>query len=373
MASKDEQHIKRCIELARMGSGNVSPNPLVGCVIVKKDKIIGEGYHKEYGKEHAEVNAIKNAKMDVSGATVYVNLEPCVIFGKTPPCTDLLISKKISKVVCGTLDPNPNVNGKGLLKLKRAGIKIESGILKNECIELNEKFFKYIKTGIPFITLKIAQTLDSKISNGKKGKNKITSIESRTFVHRLRTEHDAILVGSNTIVQDNPDLTIRHVKGRQPYRVILNSSLNISLKAKVLTDEFTEKTIIITSFNTYKDQIQKVEKIIRKGARVYPLKTGKNCFLKLKDVLKLLGNLGISSVLIEGGGKIFSSFISESLVDKLLIFISPKVYGKGVETFNTENFKNNISLEFSDYKLERIGNDALFSINVNPKKHNYNF
>jgi diaminohydroxyphosphoribosylaminopyrimidine deaminase / 5-amino-6-(5-phosphoribosylamino)uracil reductase len=370
MISDVDQYIKRCIELAELGRGNVSPNPMVGCVIVKNGKVIGEGYHQQFGKEHAEVNAINSATEDVKGSTVYVNLEPCSIYGKTPPCTDLLIKNGVSEVICGTLDPNPNVNGKGLKKLWKAGIKTKSGVLSPECEKLNEHFFKYIKTGFPFVTLKIAQTLDAKISCGKNDKNGITSIESRTLVHKFRAEHDAILVGDNTIRTDNPGLTVRHVKGRQPYRVILSSALDISLKSTILTDEYADRTIIVTSSSIYKKEVKKVERIISLGARVYPLKAGKNNLISLPLLLLFLGKINISSLFVEGGRDVFTSFLSEGLIDKLIFFIAPKIYGKGISSFNENNLKDFNQIELKNYSIEKMGPDLM--IIAEPKYKNKN-
>jgi len=358
---KDEIYIKECIELAQKGIGKVSPNPLVGCVIVKDGKIISRGYHSEFGKDHAEVNAIKNAKgVDLTGATVYVNLEPCSIYSKTPPCCDLLIEKKVSRVVCGTKDYNPLINGNGIKKLRKAGIDVKVGVLKDECLRLNEKFFKYVKTKMPYVTLKIAQTLDGKISSGYYDKNKISSLEAQKYVHRLRLENDAILVGSGTIKKDNPYLTLRHVKGRQPYRVILNSNLDISLKSNVLNDDFVDKTILIVSNNSYKNKIKIIDKLINKGVRVYPLKLMRNDLFDLNEVLELLGEIEISSVLVEGGSKIFTQFVLQKCFDEINMFISPKIYGKGIFSIDPEINKF-INLQFKKYNYKLIGDEILFN------------
>jgi diaminohydroxyphosphoribosylaminopyrimidine deaminase/5-amino-6-(5-phosphoribosylamino)uracil reductase len=358
---KHEFFIKECIELAIKGSGKVSPNPLVGCVIVKEGKIISSGYHSEYGKEHAEVNAIKNVReSDLAGSTVYVNLEPCPIYAKTPPCCDLLIDKKISKVVCGTKDPNPLINGKGIRKLRNAGIEVIVGVLEEECKALNEKFFKFMRTGLPFITIKIAQTIDSKISSGGKDKNQITSLQSQKYVHNLRMEHDAVLIGSGTLKTDNPSLTVRHVKGKQPYRIVLNSSLDVNLKSNIFCDEFVEKTILLVSSDIYKSKINVVHKLISKGVRIYPLKLKKNGLFDLTRAMELIGKIGISSVLVEGGSQIFAEFISQKLFDNLLVFIAPKIIGNGIPAFNPDYMRSFKGIEISNYVIETIGDDILF-------------
>jgi diaminohydroxyphosphoribosylaminopyrimidine deaminase/5-amino-6-(5-phosphoribosylamino)uracil reductase len=339
--------------------GKVSPNPLVGCIIVKDDKIIGHGCHLEFGKDHAEITAIKSAVTDIAGSTVYINLEPCSYYGKTPPCVNLLIEKKVARVVCGTIDPNPLVNGKSIRKLKKAGIETRVGVLANECRKLNEKFFKYIRTGIPFVTIKIAQTVDAKISSGRNDKNKISSLGSRRHVHRLRSEYDAILIGSNTLKKDNPDLTIRHVKGKQPLRVILNPEFDIEINSKVLTDEFADKTILIINKEQYKKKINKINLLIQSGIRIYPFGINKNGFFQLRSFLKFLGRLNISSILVEGGSKIFSSFIKEDLVDKIFIYISPRIFGKGIPSFDPAILDKNKVIYIRKNSIIRIGNDFL--------------
>jgi diaminohydroxyphosphoribosylaminopyrimidine deaminase / 5-amino-6-(5-phosphoribosylamino)uracil reductase len=367
MNYSDEYYMGRCLDLAIKGKGSVSPNPLVGCVIVKNGKIIAEGYHKEFGGPHAEVNASKKCT-DISGSTVYVNLEPCSYYGKTPPCTDLLIKSNVKRVICGTLDPNPKVNGKGFLTLKKAGIETKTGILKKECEKINERFFKYISTGYPFITLKIAQTLDSKISSGKNDKNGITSLESRKIVHQLRAEYDAILVGSNTIKKDNPELTIRHIKGRQPKRIVICSKLDIKPGSIILNDEFTDKTILITSTNAYKQKSGFVESLIKKEVRIYPFEMEKNGLLPLKQILLFLAKNKISSILVEGGQRIFTSFMINGLYDKIHIFISPKIFGHGLPAFDEKLFSKSLKSEFFDSSFEKAGPDILFSAG-----HPFNF
>jgi len=359
----DEFFIKECIELAKNGNGKVSPNPLVGCVIVKNGNIISSGYHMEFGKAHAEVNALKKiSDKEAAGSTLYVNLEPCSIYSKTPPCCDLIISKKIGKVVCGTKDPNPLINGNGIKRLRKAGIEVRVGVLEDECKSLNEKFFKYISTGLPYVTVKIAQTLDAKISSGKKDKNGITSLESQKYVHKLRMEHDAILVGSGTIKTDNPFLTLRHVKGRQPYRIILSSMFDINTKSNVFSDEFADKTIVFVSEKAYKEKITQVKQLINNGVRIYPFKASKNGQFDLKKILKFLGGMGVSSVLVEGGSKIFTQFVLQKMHDSLLVFIAPKIFGKGIESVKSDSIIGLNGIEFKKYSLKMIGDDVLFEV-----------
>ncbi|MFZ3156397.1 MAG: bifunctional diaminohydroxyphosphoribosylaminopyrimidine deaminase/5-amino-6-(5-phosphoribosylamino)uracil reductase RibD, partial [Smithella sp.] len=219
----DEYYMKLAIALARKGRFYVGPNPMVGAVIVKKGMIIGRGYHQRFGGNHAEINAIHNAGEDIAGSTLYVTLEPCCHEGKTPPCTDSIIKHKIARVVIGAIDSNPLVSCQGINYLQSCGIEVKTGVLENECRKLNEKFFHYIETGLPFITVKYAQTLDGRIATATGESQWISSTASLKFAHQLRAEHDAILVGRKTVDKDNPELTVRLVKGRNPLRVIVDS------------------------------------------------------------------------------------------------------------------------------------------------------
>ena len=358
---RDEFYLARCIQLALKGKGYVSPNPMVGCVIVKDNKIIGEGYHAKYGEEHAEVNAIKNATESVEGATLYVNLEPCVHYGKTPPCVDLIIESKIKKVVIGTLDPNPLVNGKGVEKLKKAGIEVKVGVFEEESKKLNEAFFKYITQKIPFVALKIAQTIDGKIADIEGNSKWITCEQSLHFVHQLRSEYDAVLIGSRTARLDNPNLTVRLVEGRNPYRVILDSALSLPLELNVFSDKFTDKTIVFTSVNSLKAKKEKIEKLNSLGIEVLTAKSMRRK-LDLKDVLEKLAQKGITSVLVEGGGKIFTEFIKQKLADKVFVFIAPKILGKGIQSISDVGLKSiRDIITLKEISVQSFGDDVLIT------------
>lgn len=358
---KDEFYLARCLQLALKGKGYVSPNPMVGCVIVKDNKIIGEGYHARYGEEHAEVNAIKNATESVEGATLYVNLEPCIHYGKTPPCVDLIIESKIKKVVIGTIDPNPLVNGKGIEKLKKAGIEVKVGVLENESKKLNEAFFKYITQKIPFVALKIAQTIDAKIADPEGNSKWITCEQSLHFVHQLRSEYDAVLIGSRTAKLDNPNLTVRLVEGRNPYRVILDSALSLPLELNVFSDKFTDKTIVFTSSDALKTKKDKVEKLNSLGIDVLTVKSRRRK-LDLKDVLEKLGEKGIISVLVEGGGKIFTEFIKQKLADKVYIFIAPKILGKGIASIGDVGIRSiREIINLKEISIQNFGDDVMIT------------
>ena len=304
-------YLKRCFELAAKGTGTVTPNPLVGAVMVKNGKVIGEGYHKKYGEAHAEVEAFNNSTEDVKGATLYCNLEPCCHTKKqTPPCVPLIISKKISRVVISNLDPNPEVSGEGIKQLRDAEIEVINDQLKNEGEELNKFYFNYVKTKIPYITLKVAQSTDGKITKSKNEQTWLTGEESNQFVHQQRAAYDAVLVGANTVKVDNPQLNVRNVEGRNPKRIILDGKLSIDLNAAVLSAEDIENTWILTSKNSDKE---KINKIIEKGARVIQFQSDDDDQIELKDVLVKLSEKKITSLFVEGGADIFSQFMDRKL------------------------------------------------------------
>jgi len=324
----DKKFIKRTITLAKRGAGKVSPNPLVGAVLVKNGKVIGEGYHKKYGTAHAEVNAIKNASESTAGATLYCNLEPCCHTNKqTPPCVPLIIKKKIKRVVISNIDPNEKVNGQGIAQLKKAGIEVTTGLMKSEGAELNKFYFKFAKKNIPYITIKIAQSSDGKFSESGNKQTWLTGIESIRYVHKLRSEYDAVLVGANTIKVDNPLLTVREVKGRNPVRIILDGKLSIPLNSKILKTENPQKTWIFTSGKVSK---RKLIQLKNSGIEIFQIIKAPAGRLNLKKILSVLAKHKITSLLVEGGGDIFSQFIKADLFDEIIILQAPKILGRGV-------------------------------------------
>lgn len=355
----DDFYIKLAIELAKKGRGKVSPNPLVGCVIIKNGKIIGEGYHKKFGGNHAEINAINSTKEQLDGSTLYVNLEPCSHYGKTPPCVDKIIEKKIKRVVIGTLDMNPLVSGRGVKKLRAEGIDVSVGILKNECLELNKFFFKYISKNLPYVTLKAAQTLDGKIADYTGNSKWISSIRSRKFVHSLRTNYDAVLVGSNTIRFDNPSLTVRLITGRNPKRIVLDTKLKLDLNKRIFTENYDNNLILITSF-TSKKKSEKIKKLNSLGVKILFAKEDQDGMLSLKSVLRVLAENQITSLLVEGGSKVFSSFFNQNLYDDLMLFITPKILGQGLPLVSTPKNRTISNLtELNFFNVEKIGSDIL--------------
>ena len=355
----DESYIKLAIEIAKKGDGKVSPNPMVGCIIVKNDRIIGAGFHEKFGLNHAEVNAIEKAGKNAEGATLYTNLEPCSHFGKTPPCVELIISSKIKKVVIGTLDMNPQISGKGVKKLKAAGIETKVGFLENECIELNKFFFKYITKKLPYVTLKAAQTIDGKIADKAGESSWISSVPSRKYVHSLRARYDAVLIGAGTVEKDDPKLTVRLAEGRNPKRIILDPGLDLNLNHKIFGRNSDKNLIVIASKKSIGKK-RRINKLNTLGVTLLFAKEEKDDRINLKNALKELYKIGIASVLVEGGSQVFTSFIKGNLFDDMLTFISPKILGCGIPIVNNIGIKQlQKSLKLKINNVEKIGDDVL--------------
>jgi diaminohydroxyphosphoribosylaminopyrimidine deaminase/5-amino-6-(5-phosphoribosylamino)uracil reductase len=325
MAQRDDAFFMRhALELALLGAGSVSPNPMVGAVIVYEGEIIGEGYHQQFGGPHAEVHAIASVTDQgmLRHSTLYVTLEPCSHFGKTPPCSDLIVEKGIPRVVIGCRDPHVKVAGKGIARLHAAGIAVTEGVLEAECMKGNEAFIKSHTTGLPFVTLKLAQTLDGKIATSLGASRWITGEESRSEVHRLRSIYDAVMVGEATVRADDAQLTVRHCSGRNPLRVVLDCRLSLPLESKVFDDE--APTLVVASSSLA--SAPKVAQLRERGVELLFVDehVGK---LDLRQVLVELHKRQVLSVLVEGGSRLSASFIREKLVDKILIFIAPKLFG----------------------------------------------
>jgi diaminohydroxyphosphoribosylaminopyrimidine deaminase/5-amino-6-(5-phosphoribosylamino)uracil reductase len=319
-----EKYMQRCIEIAGLGIGTVSPNPMVGAVVVFDDKIIGEGYHRKYGEAHAEVNAIEqvinkhpNSSKLLKQSTIYVSLEPCAHYGKTPPCADLIIKHQIPKVIIGCRDPFNQVDGKGIEKLKDAGTEVVVGILEKECKWLNRRFFTRVQKHRPYIILKWAQTPDGFFAPDNNSQYWITGIESRKLVHQWRSEEDAILVGKNTVATDNPQLNVRYAQGRPPKRVVIDRKLELNQNLNIF--DHSVETLI---FNELKTDIE-----------------GKNKYIALEDfdryvpqyILFQLYLQDIQSVIIEGGAHTLNSFIEAGLWDEARIFTGEKELKKGIK------------------------------------------
>ncbi len=316
----DQEYMKLAIELARSASGQTSPNPMVGAVVVKNNQIIGMGAHLKAGEPHAEVHAIRMAGEKAKDATIYVTLEPCSHHGKTPPCADLIILSGIKRVVIASTDSNPLVAGRGIKKLKEAGIMVETGLLESEAYELNEVFFHFIKTGLPYVTLKSASSLDGKTATVSGESKWITGEIARQDVHRLRHQHDAILVGVNTVIQDNPSLTTRLPEGgKNPIRIILDSTARTPLNARVVTDRQAPTWLIATN----KADQRKITEMQALGVNVIVLSDS----LEISEVLRELAERGITSLFVEGGAEVHGSFLKAGAFQQLISYFAPKLLG----------------------------------------------
>jgi diaminohydroxyphosphoribosylaminopyrimidine deaminase/5-amino-6-(5-phosphoribosylamino)uracil reductase len=347
--------MKRAMRLALKAKGQTSPNPLVGALVVKENKIIAEGYHKKAGLPHAEVIALEKAGKLAKGATLYVTLEPCVHFGRTPPCVYRIIESKIKKVVIGMVDPNPLNNGKGIAILKRHGIEVEVGFLEEELRRMNEAFIKYITKRIPFVVVKVGQSLNGKIATFTGDSHWITSDFSRKFAQKLRADFDAIMVGVNTILRDNPHLSSPK---KQPKIIVVDSHLSTPPDALI----FKNPKVILATLPPQVGQETNNRLLLSKKATILEVKE-KAGQVNLKDMLKKLAlREEITSILVEGGGTLIGSLFDEGLVDKVLFFISPKIIG-GKEAISSVMGKGvkNVSKAFKlkDVKLRRLGEDFL--------------
>ncbi|MFT4145970.1 MAG: bifunctional diaminohydroxyphosphoribosylaminopyrimidine deaminase/5-amino-6-(5-phosphoribosylamino)uracil reductase RibD [Mobilitalea sp.] len=318
----DEKYMNLALTLAKKGIGFVNPNPLVGAVVVKEGKIIGQGWHEIYGGWHAERNALSTCSESTNGATMYVTLEPCCHYGKTPPCTDAIIQNGIKKVIIGCLDPNPLVSGKGVSILRDAGVDVVTGVLEDKCRELNKVFFHYIKTKTPYVVMKYAMTMDGKIATTSGNSKWITGISARENVHKSRNQFSSIMVGVGTIITDNPSLTCRLADGRNPIRIICDTNLRTPLKSTIVTTAKDVKTIIATAC----DNRERQKPYIAQCCEICNINTKDN-YIDLNDLMHQLGKAKIDSILLEGGSLLNSSALQSRIVNKVQAYIAPKLFG----------------------------------------------
>jgi len=365
--SYDEKYMRLAMQLAGNAIGRTSPNPLVGAVIVKDNRVVGCGWHRKAGTPHAEVHALNQAGELAQGADVYVTLEPCAHYGKTPPCAKALVEAKVKNVYGGLLDVNPKVAGKGFKILEDAGIHVEYGFLQDELRKQNEVFFKWIEHKKPFVVLKAAMTLDGKIATATGQSKWITNETSRAYGYKLRDIYDGIMVGINTVIEDNPMLTARVDGGKNPIRIVVDSSLKIDINANVVQDK-SAKTIIATTDKANKDKILKLQ---AQDVDVIVVDKDKNDKVDIEKLLDILGQQNICSILVEGGATLSGSFVAKKLVDKVDFFIAPKIVGgKEAKTpvAGTGILNLQEALTLKDIQIEKLEEDILIIGRVDKDK-----
>ena len=364
----EEQFMKRAIELAKQGAGWTAPNPLVGAVVVKNGRVIGEGYHRKYGELHAERNALAACTEDPAGATLYVTLEPCCHYGKTPPCTEIIIEKKIAKVVIGSRDPNPKVAGKGARILRERGIEVVEDYMREACDALNPVFFHYITTKTPYVVLKFAMTLDGKIATRTGASKWITGEAARNHVHQLRGRYAGILAGIGTVLADDPMLNCRIDGAHQPLRIILDSHLRIPMGSRLVRSAKEYPLLIVCNESTRdrEEGTNRIQKLEEAGAKVWTLPE-KNGHPDLNVLMQRLGEEKIDSVLIEGGGTVNEAALKAHIVHHVYAYIAPKIFGGEDAKTPVEGSGIRLPQECAKLRLAKITvllNDMLLEYDV---------
>ena len=360
---RDEIFLARALELAAKGVGRTSPNPAVGAVIVRNGRVIGEGFHRRAGSPHAEIEALRRVNGTARGTTMYVTLEPCSHYGRTPPCADALIAAGITRVVVGMVDPNPLVRGRGLRRLRRAGIEVKTGVLKDACERINEDFACFVRTGKPFVMVKLAASLDGRIATANGDSQWISGEHSRRLVHELRNRVDAVMVGAETVRTDNPQLTCRIRGGRDPLRVILDGRLRLDPQARVCTQPSKATTVVFTTQEHA--QTKRAAVLGEQGVEVVGL-AGTDGRVPLLPLLHELGRRGVKSVLIEGGGQVAATALRERVVDKVLFFYAPLLLGSDGRAMIGQLNVDRIAAGYKLHTVEvqRSGNDIMVSAYV---------
>lgn len=363
----DEKYMRYAIELAKRGEGAVNPNPLVGAVIVKDGRIIGSGYHAAYGGLHAERAAIANLTESAEGAEMYVTLEPCCHFGKQPPCTHAVAESKISRVYVGSDDPNEKVSGRGIRYLRDRGIEVITGVLKSECDAINRPFFHYITTKTPYVVMKYAMTMDGKIASYTKDSKWVSNEESRQVVQWMRNRYVGIMVGINTVLEDNPRLTCRLDGGRNPIRIICDSHLRLPPDSEIVNTAKAVKTIVATIDVSEKaknrEMSDRIKLLQEKGVEILDVKSY-NGHVDLRELMVKLGEMGIDGIMLEGGGTINYSAIEQDIVNEVVLFIAPKIIGgqwsptpvagEGIDLMSK-------AMQFSLMEVSRIDEDIMLT------------
>lgn len=359
MVNSEQKYMRAAIKEALKGSGKVSPNPLVGAVIVKNGKIIGKGYHEIYGGKHAEINAVESCTESPSGSDMYVTLEPCSHHGKTPPCVDRILSENIKRVFIGIIDPSPHSSGRGVKILESEGVQVKTAVLEDDCRLLNEPFFYAVLNKMPYIILKAAVSLDGCIATAGNDSKWITNEESRKLVHRFRNVYDAVMVGRNTVLSDDPLLSVRSVKGRNPVRIVVDESLSLNPECRIF--DGAAPVIIITSSG-----VEPSKETYFKSRGISLVKAEKDGrFIDLRSAFEQIYNLGIRSVMVEGGGEIHSYILNNRLAQRAHIFIAPKLIGSGRTFFSGSGFKKiSDSIELEVISQKKLGWDIFIDAHL---------
>lgn len=353
----DVKFMQVAIELAQKGLGRVSPNPMVGAVIVKDNEIIGQGFHHAFGEDHAEIDAIKNTHQDIRGATMYVTLEPCCFYGKTPPCANRLIEAQIKRVVIGTIDPDPRVNQKGIQILRAHGIEVDFSPLEVECKALIEAYTHHRLFGSPYTTIKFAQTLDGQIATREGHSQWISSPAARKLAHQLRKENDGVMVGTGTAAHDNPQLNLRLVTGENPNRIVLDTHLRLPLDLNVFQANDIEKTIIVTTANAPQKKLEQLHQI---GVQVIITRLDREGQIDLSLLWNQLGASGITSLLVEGGSALITSILKYQLANRLVVAIAPLILGTGTPAVgDLGSLKIDQAIQLNNVKHEILEKDVI--------------
>ncbi len=359
---RDAEHMRLAIRLARKGLGRTSPNPPVGAVVVQAGRIVGKGYHRRAGMPHAEVEALADAGRRARGATLYVTLEPCNHTGRTPPCTEAVLAAGVGRVVVGCLDPDPSVKGGGARRLRRRGIEVVVDVEGEGCAEILRPFATRVTTGLPLVTLKLAATLDGRIATRSGDSRWISGEKARRLGHRWRDQMDAIMVGAQTVIADDPQLTCRLRGGRDPLRVVVDGRLRVPSGARVLTNELAAGTLVATS----KTSGNKLLRMQRNGVQIETLAADSGGRFKLRTLLRRLAKRGVSSVLLEGGADLAAAALRERVVDRVACFVAPKLIGGDgrpmLGIIGVDRLVDSIDLR--DLRMRRIGPDVLIEADV---------
>jgi diaminohydroxyphosphoribosylaminopyrimidine deaminase/5-amino-6-(5-phosphoribosylamino)uracil reductase len=354
---RDVYYMSLALEEAARARGRTRPNPMVGAVVVKEGEILARGYHHRAGLPHAEVEALSQIGEAARGTTMYVNLEPCSHYGRTPPCADRLIEAGVARVVVGVTDPNPRVNGRGIERLRAAGIQVDVGVLESVCADLNAPFFTYIRAGRPYVQLKIAMSLDARIATRTGDSRWLSGEEARRWAHQLRDHADAILVGVGTVIADDPALTVRWVEGRDPLRVVLDSTLRLPLSAQIVVGEQAAGTVVFCC----RPDVEKQTELEARGVRVEVVEADGAGQVSLEAVLRRLHGMECLHLLVEGGGGVHGAFLRSRLVDRLSLVLTPWLLGfDGIEAFRfagTDLLKD--ALKLRGLRTQRLGEDIL--------------